>query len=335
MPSYDNIIFPIIDDTKKFQINMAKHCISAYSGTEFEKFVLEWLKYCKNKIQKDTIIGSVGGSGDKGIDIFLYENGKTTFYQCKQYRTAINESELCEIITKILFYSFDNSIQFPNELIIIAFSSFNEKTLSLFTDVDNMKNCFIKNLDKSLNKIKKCKPVGFDKYIQVIDFSFVKKIDIDDIIFEYYNSDYGHIRFIKSTFPNIRVSLEKQDYENEEFMKQIKNFTSPVSNKIIEGIKEEFYSALSLKETDKYLFGNSIEFDKAKEEVYDHIKYKTMEYNPDQTKRLGDILTLAASANTSYSYLDKELNVIQNKDKQGMCHFLVNEQRFSWEKNDD
>lgn len=335
MYTLDNIALPIInDESKKLPNSMAKACVSSYSGEEFERFVLEWLKYCKNAIEQSTVIGQVGGKGDKGVDIYLHKGSETTYYQCKQYSRAINELELCEIVTKVLFYSYEKKSFMPTKLVIIAFSSFNGKALKLFTDKLEMKGVIIKNSETSLKSIKKSKPLDFDDYLANTDYSFVSKVDVDDIITEYYNSKYGKLRFVKSDYPVLRLNLEKGNYEDEEFVRQIKSFNPPISRKVLEETKEDYYSALCLKETDRHLFGNTKEFEKSKDEVYNTIKYKLFGYSTLES-RMREALTLAASANTFHSYLDRGLNLIKNQDKQGMCHFLVNEKKFSWETEDE
>ncbi len=335
--NYDNIKFPIIsDENKKLNVAMAKGCVSAYSGDEFEQFVFEWLKYCKKKITPNTLIGKVGGSGDKGVDIYQKDNDIVTYYQCKQYSKGINSTELCGIITKVLYYSYNNIDFMPNKLYVVAFKSFNRPALALLGNVDDLKAAVIKNCDKSLGNMKKEKSSKeFMEYMKKVDYSFVEKVDVDDIITEYYNSSYGKMRFIKSDYPNIRLKIEKSNYEEEIYVKELESIEPVIKKSIILGAKEDYYSALCLKETDKYLFGHNEEFDKVKNEVEAGIKYVRMNECNDLLKRYIEIMSSSLNANTSFSYLDRGLNIVCNNDRAGVCHFLVNEGRLSWRKQDD
>ena len=69
---FNEIVFPNLNDSEKADFGRATNFISSYDGEEFENFILEWLKYCRQKLQPNTLIARIGGTGDSGIDI--YEN---------------------------------------------------------------------------------------------------------------------------------------------------------------------------------------------------------------------------------------------------------------------
>lgn len=49
---YNEIAFPLLNDSQKAPITQATNIVASYSGEEFENFILEWLKYCCKKINE-------------------------------------------------------------------------------------------------------------------------------------------------------------------------------------------------------------------------------------------------------------------------------------------
>ena len=145
---YEEISLPKLNKSQKASINIATNIVAGYSGEEFEQFILEWLKYCRKKIDKSSVLGRVGGTGDYGIDIYEKTNDKVTYYQCKRYSKQLTEPQTREIIVKVLWHAFNQRIEKPNELAIIAFKGFNKKTLTLLGDKVKLKEIVIENIDK-------------------------------------------------------------------------------------------------------------------------------------------------------------------------------------------
>lgn len=80
---YEEINVPKIRKQDRMPANQMVEILSTYSGEEFEKFIFEWLKFCKKEIDKNSSIYKIGGTGDKGVDIYYKNADKVIYYQAK------------------------------------------------------------------------------------------------------------------------------------------------------------------------------------------------------------------------------------------------------------
>lgn len=329
---FEEIVAPALTEEHKIEYNNAFSTIRTFSGEEFESLVLEWLKYGKNALSPSSFIARVGGTGDKGIDIYYAKDGLTYYYQCKQYNQQLTLPEVEEIIVKILWHSFLKEIPEPTNIFIIAANSVNIKAAKMLSEISALKDDVIENLEKILLRFVIEKPdPDFALYVNSINFDIVKKIDIEEIIKSYYNSEYGKLRFKAAPKRIKRVEITQENYADEEFHKQLLEI-APKEHQlsILNTAKGNYYSALCLKETDKYLFGNNVEFERLKEEIFQTIESLTYSTYSNDLERYSRIILESAKANTSFSLLDRELNIVENSDKKGVCHILVNENKIVW-----
>lgn len=335
---YEKISLPKLNKSQKASINIATNIVSSYPGEEFEQFILEWLKYCCKKIDKGSVLGRVGGTGDYGIDIYEKNRDKVSYYQCKRYSRQLTEPQTREIIVKILWHSFKSRIEKPDELVIIAFKGFNQKTLVLLGDKDKLKDSVINNINESLKDLNiKDDTTDFVEYIKNLDsFDFIRSIDIDSIVKEYCLSEYCQFRFLSGSKIEVkRVVLPKGDYSQEKFCKELMNIVTSKKERALLTAKDQYYSALCLEETDRYLYGSDEEFLKFKEEVSSVIEpARQRNYNSMHERHLA-IIDSAMSTIPSNVALDYDLHIVTNKDKAGVCHIMVNEGNLSWEKEDE
>lgn len=335
---YNEIALPKLNKSQKASIYIATNIVSNYPGEEFEQFILEWLKYCSKKIDKSSVLGRIGGTGDYGIDIYEKTNDKVTYYQCKRYSKQLTEPQTREIIVKVLWYAFNQRIEMPNQLVIIAFKGFNQKTLTLLGDKVKLKESVIQNVDESLKDINvNDNSAAFVEYINNLDsFDFITVIDIDTIVTEYCLSEYCQFRFLSGAKIEVnRVVLPKGEYSQEKFCKELMNITTTKKERVLLTAKDQYYSALCLKETDRYLYGSDDEFLKFKDEVSSVIEPARQRNYDSLSDRHLAIIESAMSTIPSNVALDYDLHIITNKDKAGVCHIMVNEGTLSWENEDE
>ncbi len=335
---YNEIALPKLDKNQKASINIATNIVSNYSGEEFEQFILEWLKYCCKKIDNGSVLGRIGGTGDYGIDIYEKTNDIVTYYQCKRYSKPLTEPQTREIIVKVLWHAFNQRIEKPNKLVIIAFKGFNKKTLTLLGNRVKLKESVIQNADETLKDINvNDNSAFFIEYINNLDsFDFITTIDIDTIVAEYCLSKYCQFRFLSGAKVEVeRVILPKGEYSKEKFCKELMNITTTKKERVLLTAKDQYYSALCLEETDRYLYGLDEEFLKFKEEVSSVIEPARQRNYDSLSDRHLAIIESAMSTNPSNVALDYDLHIVTNKDKAGVCHIMVNEGTLSWENEDE
>ena len=340
MKKYEDITFSKLDSANRPTVSMATQVVGAYySSDEFENFVLEWLKYCKKKLNTSSILERVGGTGDYGVDIYEKTDGKNIFYQCKKYNTNLTEPQVIEIIVKILWYSFKNKLDFPDQLFIIAYKGINKKAITLLNDTDALTAAVSEKLKESLsaNKISytKIEYSEFAEYIKVKNIDFVKKIDLDEIVKDYCLSEYCTFRFLPMSKVKIaRVDTSGYSY-SDAYLTQLEKIVVKRKKETILNAKRNFYSATSLKETDKYLFGDNEEFEKLYAEVENNIENIRCQEFHDLEARFRAISDRAMSTITSNNYFEYNLHMIGSEDKAGVCHIMVNDDKLSWEAEDE
>ncbi len=128
---------------------------------------------------------------------------------------------------------------------------------------------------------------------------------------------------------------QMQWYSQEKFYKELMNILTTKKERALFTAKDQYYSALCLEETDRYLYGSDDEFLKFKEEVSSVIEpARQRNYNSMHERHLA-IIDSAMSTIPSNVALDYDLHIVTNKDKAGICHIMVNEGNLSWEKEDE
>lgn len=335
---YDDISFPKLKKNQKALINIATNTVSGYSGEEFEQFILEWLKYCCKKIDKGSVLGRIGGTGDYGIDIYEKNSNKVSYYQCKRYSKSLTEPQTREIIVKVLWHAYKKNIEMPDELVIISFNGFNKKTLALLGNKMELKKNVIENIDVTLKAMGiEDDSSDFAEYVSELDsFDFIRNIDVDTIVKEYCLSEYCQFRFLSGAKIEIKKAvLPTGDYSQEKFCRELTNITKTKKERVLLAAKEQYYSALCLEETDRYLYGSDDEFLKFKEEVSSVIEPARQKTYDNLAERHLAIIESAMSTVPSNVALDYDLHIVTNKDKAGVCHIMVNEGNLSWESEDE
>ena len=201
-----------------------------------------------------------------------------------------------------------------------------------------MKESVIQNIDASLEDINvKDDSAVFVEYIKNLSsFDFITSIDIDTIVTEYCLSEYCQFRFLSGTKVEVkRVVLPKGEYTQEKFCKELMNIATTKKERVLLTAKDQYYSALCLEETDRYLYGSDDEFLKFKEEVSSVIEPARQRNYDSLSDRHLAIIESAMGTIPSNVALDYDLHIVSNKDKAGVCHIMVNEGNLSWEKEDE
>ncbi len=336
---------PIIPDSNKIGSNYKKE-IALFSPDEFEAFIFEWVKFCKYKNQNVSVY-KIGSTGDHGIDIAIFNNGIEEVYQCKRYEKALNESQLKTIIVKILWYYFIDfdGTKYPSLIMISTIKGFSVKAIKVFENKMTLKNDILKYFNSALDNenIKyDFKTLSqFENYINLFDFSKVFQTDIDEIIKDYVNSEMKFFRF-----RDVRPNFSRQDVDNFEdypdnYVTEITNIikntpklslTQDEIDEFINIAKNDFYSAVTLRETCFYYFSETSEFEKIENSVNSLMNIYKFKPFINKFERMTEILIAVNSLDLNDSYLQYAMHMVNYNDRKGTCHWLVNNGKFSWEK---
>jgi hypothetical protein len=77
------------------------------------------------------------------------------------------------------------------------------------------------------------------------------------------------------------------------------------------------------------------EFGKIKDDAYDGISDVCWDNYDDGFKRLLAVLNQVAQITLTKSFLTQIKDLINNSEKKGICHMLVNDGRIQWVLDDD
>ncbi len=339
--SIGSITVPKIRKKDRIETNRMIQTLLSYSGDEFEIFLFEWLKYCRKVLDDKSLLYRIGGAGDKGVDIYYKNNKETIYFQAKQYNKQLSKQDIIDISIKIFWYVHCGEIDIPTKIYIISSKGITNATLKLIKDKEMLKKEIIRNAEQSLKNYKiNYTSITLNDFIKSLndqDYSKIDNIDINDIVIEYYKSDIGSIRFCKQQpFRYNRPKITPICEEDRFYLQISKLFKdNPKKSIALSNAKESYYSCLSLKETDKFLFGNYDEFEIAKKEIYEGIEMLFYSSDNDLERYIKCLQNVVQIRDCSSLLGENELNIINNADKKGMCHYLVNEKILNWESQDE
>lgn len=335
-----DITAPRLREDLKINLGQCKRMLAEYEPSEFESFILEWIKFCEYKDKANIKIFRIGGTGDQGIDIYISYDSAFEVIQCKRHVQVLTLPAVRRIITKILWYLCEGNDGYPNRIFISSIKGLNVAAVKFVTDKEKIKTEVIKNVREDLDNLHisydKESVIGFIDYLNGFSFENILATDIDTIIQDYYRSDVGCLRF-----SNKRVELTRQEPDdtkvnNQVYIETIRELLKfekdSLINKIINDAKVDYYSALQLEATCSYLFGNTIEFDKIKSDIKSSVNNELLKSNTTGRNKYLAVREKAMDTDVSDSYLSFELHMVRPADKSGTCHILTNEGEIYWDE---
>jgi hypothetical protein len=100
--------------------------------------------------------------------------------------------------------------------------------------------------------------------------------------------------------------------------------------------RENYYNAVRIERSVREIFeGGETEFEKLKADTYDGIVDVCWDDFDDGFKRLLAVLNQVTQITLTKSFLTQIKDLINNSEKKGICHMLVNDGRIQWVFEDD
>lgn len=312
--------------------------VANYSPEEFEQFVFEYLLFVKKHELLPERIYRVGSTGDKGVDVYLKrQSGEVYYYQCKHYNKSLSLSVIDGIIVKILYYSAKGKISHPSKIFIVGLSGVSTDVMEKLGDSAEFKSQLISKIDSILKSEKleneeETKGVLLN-LIRSFDFKNLEFLPIEKLISEYYNSPCGKLRFDSETkFETIKApDIDEEDLF---FLKQLSSL--PYADKLKKDFLEnesisDYYKTLCLLYTDRFYFGSEKNFEELIEDIYHAEKYNLVS-GCKTIEEVISVLENATHVNTDRSFLDRRLHIVGSAERQGACHYLVENGKGFWKK---
>ncbi len=328
--------------------------IQTFKPEAWEDFTEEWAHSQEKKYAE---IVRYAGAGDMGLDILCFHtknhfNGPWDNVQCKRYACELMPSQVWVELGKIIYYSFIDEYPPPANYYFAASKGLGLKLKKLLTKPDKLKSELIANWDGYCKKkITGVKEITLDgplkEYLDKFNFMIFKMIPIAQMIKDHANTVFYERRFGTASFPQrppvaappttvqpgeSRYVQQLFEVYSEKLSVQLNDPAElskyPELERHFNRSRELFYYAESLRNFPR----DSVDpgaFDAIREEIYSGcIDIHDMDY-PDGLTRVRSTVSHAGTLTPNCNALCIR---VQTQDKQGLCHHLANENRFTWVK---
>lgn len=344
----DTLIGPHLDAIK---------AIRSYSSDEWEEFIEEWLDIKKNDYVD---VKRYGGAGDLGRDVVAYINKNNPnyswdCYQCKQYKDPLAPSKVWIEFGKIIYFSYLNKYPVPHKYFFVAPNGIGTKLSDLLDNHINLKDGLRQEWDhKCKNDIVENESIeltgDFLQYFNDFDFTIFDSIQIKNVIAE-HKSHPNHIRRFGGGLPSRErikpIPSDIQSYEirytqqlrlaynsdkDENSFTTIQDFQdNSLYQRHFERARESFHNAEQLRNFSRDTLGPDT-FADLQEEIYQRIADIA-----DENIKNG--FTKAKKVEAAAMDVPIESNPLKARclvpDKRGICHQLVNDNKFQWVEDDE
>ena len=341
-PTSSGMAFPVAD------------LIQTFKPEVWEDFTEEW---AHSQEQKYKVVVRYTGAGDMGLDILCFHTtdlfkGPWDNVQCKRYACELKPTQVWVELGKIIYYSFIGAYPPPTNYYFAASKGLGLKLKKLLTKPDELKKELIANWEGYCKtKITETKEIPLDgalkDYLQKFDFTIFKMIPVAQMIKDHANTVFYARRFGPVSFPE-RPPVESppptvQPKESRYVQQLFEAYSEKMAVQLNDPAhlakypeieqhfnrsREVFYHAESLRNFPR----DSVDpgaFDAIREEIY-HGCVDT--YEMDYADGLTRIRKTVSHAGTLTPNCNALCMRVQTQDKQGLCHHLANEDRFTWVK---
>lgn len=324
-----------------------------YSSSEWEGFTHEWVHYCLKSQYKH--VQRFAGAGDMGIDVAGFSDAKRLKgvwdnFQCKHYDHALKPSDAWVEIGKIIWYSFCGEYAPPRAYYFVAPRGAGTRLARLLGDDDLLREELIENWDKNIkNEITSKAPVPLDAtlkgYVDDFDLSIFQAKTALELIEDHRATPNHAARFggglpIRPSAgkPPVAPSAKESRYIAQLLGAYGEHVGAPVTDAAalptqklkahFRRQREAFYEAESLRvfARDTVPLGT---FEALQDDIYDGIVDTHDQIHVDGYVKVCAVTKAARDMQITANAL---ITCTNPKDRDGICHQLVNEERLQWTK---
>jgi hypothetical protein len=329
--------------------------IEIFEANHWEDFTEEWAVSLEPGYKE---VFRWSGAGDMGLDVIGFQtdrkfDGAWDNYQCKRYAIKLQPINVWVELGKIIYYSHSGEYTAPQNCYFAASKGVGLKLKKLLARPAELKKGLIANWDGYCKAgITETVTIPLEgkllDYLNEFDFGIFKMKSVTEMIKGHANTIYYQRRFGTASFPE-RPPIERppdeiQQHESR-YVRQLFEVYSeklkvqlndpgqlskyPEMEQHFNRSREVFYHAESLRNFPR----DSVDpgaFDAIREEIY-HGVVDT--YEMDYADGLTRIRSTMSRAGTLAPNCNALCIRVQTQDKQGLCHHLANEDRFTWVKD--
>jgi hypothetical protein len=332
--------------------------VKLFDAVMWEDFTEEWASSIKNSYYQ---IKRFSGAGDKGLDVvgFIsstqFSDGWDNF-QCKFYDHPLTPSDVWVEFGKIIYFTHQGDYPPPRKYYFVAPRHVGTKLGKLLADANKLKNSLIENWEQYCEEgITSTSKVKLDgkllSHLNDFDFTIFDSVTLVKMIEEHAKTPFHAVRFggglgirpIPEIPPENTVSLDHR------YVRQLLNvYAQSIGEdsktvdltllnknqeirKNFQRQRERFYHAESLRNFSRDNVPSGV-FEELQNDIFDCVVDVCESMHNNGMEKLHSAMTQAGNAEVNASPL---ACVTRPRDKQGICHQLVNDSKLSWGCNDE
>ena len=324
-----------------------------YSPDEWESFVEEWAYYCLKKKYKH--VQRFSGAGDMGIDVAGFVDDKRLQgvwdnYQCKHYDHAITPGDVWAEFGKVIWYSFKGEYAVPRRYYFVAPWGAGTKLSRLLANPTKLREQLIANWDKYIkDAITSTQQVPLDEalssYVDKFDFSIFDAKTGLQLVDDHRTTPVHAARFggglpqrPPAGKPPATVASGESRYVTqllgaygEHTNATIGDPSAIPQTKLKDHFRrqrEAFYEAESLRVFARDTVPTGT-FESLQNDIYDGVIDTHDGGHVDGYEKVCAVTKAAQEMQITANALITSTNP---KDRHGICHQLVNDERLWWKK---
>ena len=332
--------------------------VQLFDAEEWEEFTEEWASSLQNSYH---CVKRFAGAGDKGLDVvgFIFSNQFSDGwdnYQCKFYGKPLAPSDVWVEFAKIIYFTYSGEYTPPRKYYFVAPKQIGTKLGKILANASKLKEELRKNWEKyceeGITSTAKIKLEGdlldhFDSF----DFTIFDSVSLVRMVEQHACTPFHAVRFGGGlgVRPEPEIPPENTVSLDHRYVRQLlsvyaqsigEDQQSPdlslldnndALRKNFRRQRERFYHAESLRNFSRDTVPPRI-YEALQDDIFDSVVEVCESQHDCGMDRLNATMTQAASVAVDSSPL---ASVTRPRDKQGMCHQLVNDSRLSWSEHDD
>lgn len=325
-----------------------------YSPDEWEGFVEEWAYYCLTAKYKH--VQRFSGAGDMGIDVAGFVDDKRLQgvwdnYQCKHYDHAIRPSDVWAEFGKVIWHSYSGEYTTPRRYYFVSPRGSGTSLSRLFSNAEKLREELIANWDKHVkDAITSTQEVLLDAklraYVDAFDFSIFDAKTALQLVGDHRTTPVHVARFggglptrPASDKPPQEVAVAESRYVTQLLGAYSEHTGTALTDPSALSLpklrdhfrrqREAFYEAESLRvfARDSVPPGT---FESLLDDIHDGVVDVHEASHADGYEKVCAVTKAARDMQITANAL---ITCTKPKDRDGICHQLVNEERIRWTRS--
>lgn len=332
--------------------------VQLFSADEWEEFTEEWASSLESSYHS---VKRFAGAGDKGLDVVgftasnQFSDGWDN-YQCKFYDKPLTPSNVWVEFGKIIYYTKCGEYTPPRKYYFVAPKQIGTKLGKLLADAsklkEELKDNWEKHCEDGITSTTKIKLEGeLLAYFEGFDFTIFDSVSLVRMVEQHASTPFHAVRFGGGlgARPEPVIPPEDTVSTDHRYVRQLlcvyaqsigSDQKSPDLSLLDndDGIRnnfrrqrERFYHAESLRSFSRDTVPPGV-FEALQDDIFDGVVDVYESQHSSEMERLNATMSQAANITIDASPLS---SATRTRDKQGMCHQLVNDSRLNWSEEDE